>query len=106
MLAVGYPFGKLYKRSIIEENYIRFDERIRNHEPEELPYIFLYISNKSQQKRLKVLNEQAEFFRKWQKIYKYRPASWKHKLIYALVASSFFTSAIKDFLLCEIYHVK
>lgn len=32
LLAVGYPYGKLYKRSIIEENEIRFDERINNHE--------------------------------------------------------------------------
>lgn len=32
ILAVGYPYGKLFLRRLIQEHNIRFDTRIRNHE--------------------------------------------------------------------------
>lgn len=32
LLAIGFPWGKLFKKDIIEQNLIRFDERITNYE--------------------------------------------------------------------------
>lgn len=32
LLAVGYPYGKLFDLNVIKENNLHFDERIKNHE--------------------------------------------------------------------------
>lgn len=43
LLGIGFPWGKIFKRSVIERNGIKFDERIRNHEDH--LFVFDYLVN-------------------------------------------------------------
>lgn len=41
LLAVGYVWGKLYKKEIVDSNHLRFDERLRIHEDHLFYYDYL-----------------------------------------------------------------
>ena len=63
----------------------------------------LYKYNNNKNERIEILLKEAENFRKWYKIYNYKPKNIKHKLIYLFICNKFIKPKIKDYLLRKLY---